>query len=195
MSFNPQPSIPQLFLSFLRLGVTAFVGPSMVAYIRKLAVTQRHWIEAETFNDGVALCQMLPGATATQTAAYVGLKTRGAIGASTYFIGFGFPAFLFVMALAAVYMQTHNLPVVSSAFNGLQTIIVAIIANATLSFGKTAIKNRFHFVIAGIAALLFGLNVNPIFVILLTAIGGLALINLNILFSSRRTLLCKSNQH
>jgi chromate transporter len=68
MPLNPQPSIPQLFLSFLRLGVTAFGGPSMVAYIRKLAVTQRHWIEAETFNDGVALCQMLPGATAMQTA-------------------------------------------------------------------------------------------------------------------------------
>jgi chromate transporter len=81
-----------------------------------------------------------------------------------------------MMALAAVYTKTHNLPVVISAFNGLQTIIVAIIANATLSFGKTTLKNRLHFVIAGIAALLFGLNVNPILVILLTTLGGLALI-------------------
>jgi len=66
----------------------------MVAYIRKIAVEKKGWLDAETFSDGVALCQMIPGATAMQTAAYVGLKTRGVAGASVSFIGFGFPAFL-----------------------------------------------------------------------------------------------------
>ncbi len=70
MSLNTKPSIPQLFTSFLRLGLTAFGGPSMIAYIRKMAVEKKHWLEADTFSDGVALCQMIPGATAMQTAAY-----------------------------------------------------------------------------------------------------------------------------
>lgn len=148
----------------------------MIAYIRTMVVDKKRWLETETFSDGVALCQMIPGATAMQTAAYVGLKTRGVIGASASFIGFGLPAFLLMMTFAALYTHTHNLPIVVSAFSGLQAIIVAIIANATLSFGKTTLKDWKSLAIAGIAAVLFGINVNPILVILLAAVGGLALI-------------------
>jgi chromate transporter len=176
MLSDPQPSLSQLFVSFLRLGITAFGGPSMVAYIRKMTVEQKHWLDAETFNDGVALCQMIPGATAMQAAAYVGLRTRGVIGAATTFIGFGVPAFLLMMMFAALYTYTHNLPVVISAFSGLQTIIVSIIANATVSFGKTSLKGWKSFVIAGIAAALYGLNVSPILVIFLAAAAGLLLV-------------------
>jgi len=175
-SNNVRPSVIQLFVSFLRLGVTAFGGPSMVAYIRTMAVEKKHWLDADTFADGVALCQMIPGATAMQTAAYVGLKTRGVAGAGASFIGFGLPAFLLMMMLAALYTYTRNLPIAVSAFSGLQAIIVAIVANATLSFGKTALKDWRAFAIAGMAAALFGLNANPIFVILLAAVGGLVLI-------------------
>ena len=148
----------------------------MVAYIRKMAVEKKRWLDTETFNDGVALCQMIPGATAMQTAAYVGLKTRGLSGASASFIGFGLPAFLLMMTLSALYTSTRNMPIVVSAFSGLQAIIVATIANATLSFGKTTLKEWKSFAIAGISAALFGLNVNPILVILLAAVVGLVLI-------------------
>jgi chromate transporter len=41
----------------------------MVAYIRDLAVKKKAWLTGETFQDGVALCQSIPGATAMQTAA------------------------------------------------------------------------------------------------------------------------------
>jgi len=177
MSSNSQPSITQLFTSFLRLGITAFGGPSMIAYIRKMAVEKKHWLDAETFSEGIALCQVIPGATAMQSAAFVGLKTQGVAGAGASFIGFGLPAFLLMMTLAALYTNNHNLPVVVSVFSGLQAIIVAIIANATLSFGKNTLKDWKAFVIAGVAAALFGLNViNPIFVILLAAVMGLILI-------------------
>ena len=176
MTNNPQPSITELFISFLRLGVTAFGGPSMVAYIRKMAVEKKKWLDAEVFNDGVALCQTVPGATAMQTAAYVGLKTRGVVGAAASFIGFGLPAFLLMMTLSALYVNAHDLPMVISAFSGLQGIIVAIVANAALSFGKTTLKDWKAFAIAAMAAGLFGLNVSPILVIILAAIGGLALI-------------------
>ena len=172
MSSLPQPSLTQLLFSFLRLGLTAFGGPSMVAYIRRMAVDQKAWLDLETFNHGVALCQMIPGATAMQTAAYVGLKTRGVTGALVSFIGFGLPAFLIMMAFAALYLNSYNIPVVVSAFDGLQAIIVAIIATATISFGRSFLKNWRTFAIAGIAAVLFGLEVNPILVIFLAAVLG-----------------------
>jgi chromate transporter len=176
MSSQPQPTISQLFFSFFRLGLTAFGGPSMVVYIRKMAVDKKHWLDSETFNHGVALCQMIPGATAMQTAAYVGLKTRGVFGALISFIGFGLPAFLLMLTFAALYTTSYNMPAVVSAFNGLQAIIVAIIANATISFAKNFIKSWKTLAIAGISAVLFFLNVNPIIAILLAAVLGWLLI-------------------
>ena len=147
----------------------------MIAYVHQMAVEKKHWLDTEAFADGVAFCQMMPGATAMQVTAYVGLRLRGVIGAAASFIGFGLPAFLLMMVLAALYTNNHDLPVVISAFSGLQAIIVAIVANATLSFGKNSLKDWKAFIIAGIAAALFGLNLNPILVILLAASLGLAL--------------------
>ena len=62
-----EPSVIKIFLSFLRLGLTAFGGPAMVAYIKKMAVDREHWIDEESFRGGVSFCQMVPGATAMQT--------------------------------------------------------------------------------------------------------------------------------
>ena len=104
------PSTSELFLNFLRLGVTAFGGPSMVAYIRKLAVERKGWLSAREFSEGVAFCQMVPGATAMQTAAYVGLHQGGVAGAAASYLGFGLPAFCLMLVFAVLYAQTGSLP-------------------------------------------------------------------------------------
>ena len=111
-----------------------------------------------------------------QVTAYVGLKKRGVVGATVCYIAFGLPAFLLMMTFAALFSYTHNLPLVISAFKGLQAITVAIVANATVIFGRTTLKTWKYFLIAGFAAALFGLNVNPILVIFLAAIVGLVLV-------------------
>jgi chromate transporter len=109
--------------------------------------------------------------------AYVGLRVKGVVGAAASFIGFGLPAFLFMMILSGLYARTHTLPSVISVFNGLQTIVVALVANATLSFGRTSIKNWRNVVNALIAAGLFGLKVSPILVIIAAAFLGVILYN------------------
>ena len=133
---HQSPSMAQLFGSFLRLGITAFGGPAMIPYVRKMAVVQKHWLDGESFQDGVALCQVIPGATVMQMVAYVGLKMRGVAGALASYIGFGLPALLLMLLLSILYTYTRSLPAVVSAFSGMQAIIVAVVANATLSFGK-----------------------------------------------------------
>jgi len=174
-SVEKVPSLSRLFLSFLRLGATAFGGPAMIAYIRRMVVEQRKWMDDASFRDGVAFCQMVPGATAMQSSAYVGLRVRGVSGAAVSFIGFGLPAFLVMMALSALYMYTRNLPVIISAFNGLQAIIVSIVANAAITFGRTSIKTWKAAAIAIAAGILFGFGLNPFLVILLAAIAGIVL--------------------
>jgi chromate transporter len=109
-----------------------------------------------------------------QTSAYVGLKTRGVMGAAVGFIGFGLPAFLLMMILSALYARTHSLPVVVSVFDGTQAVIVAIVANAVVLFGRSALKNSRDVIIAVVAALMFGFGLNPIAALLVAAVLGLA---------------------
>jgi len=171
------PSLRDLFVAFLRLGATAFGGPAMVAYIREMAVDRKGWLNARTFDDGVALCQAVPGATAMQTAAYVGLRVRGVAGAAASFVGFGLPAFGLMLALSAVYARIHNLPAVVSAFGGLQAIVVAIVANAAVSFGRTTVKHRRHALITALAVALFGWGITPFLVVVLAALLGFWLLS------------------
>ena len=170
------PSLSALFVAFLRLGATAFGGPAMVAYIRQMAVDRKGWLNARTFDDGVALCQAVPGATAMQTAAYVGLRVRGVAGAAASFVGFGLPAFVLMMALSAVYARTHNLPGVVAAFSGLQAIVVAIVANAAVSFGLTTLKHWRQVPITVLAVALYSWGVNPCLVVISAALLGFWLI-------------------
>jgi len=169
------PTIPRLFLTFLRLGVTAFGGPAMVTYIRREAVERQRWLESRQFDDGVALCQMIPGATAMQTAAYVGLSTRGVAGAAASFIGFGLPAFVLMLVLSALYVRTHELPAVGAVFKGLAAVIVAIVANATWSFGERSVRDLRRTLIAAGAAALFAWGGHPFLVIILAGLAGLML--------------------
>ena len=62
---------------FLRLGTTAFGGLAMIEPIRRRVVLQKKWLSQGEFLDGLALCQMLPGATVVQLATYVGQRLQG----------------------------------------------------------------------------------------------------------------------
>ncbi|MFC1905570.1 chromate transporter, partial [Chloroflexota bacterium] len=160
-SHEEGPSFTDLFLSFFRLGLTSFGGPAIVAYIRKLVVEQKRWLHKDVFLDGVAISHTIPGSTAVQNAGYVGLKLRGLTGATICFVAFFLPAFIIMMVLSALYVSFHSLPAVVSAFNGLQAIIVAIVANATISFGLISLKTYRDIIVTVISAIAFFIGVNP----------------------------------
>ena len=165
----------RLFLAFLRLGLTAFGGPAMVAYIRDLAVKKHQWLSPETFEDGTALCQSIPGATAMQTAAYTGLRAGGPLGAAAAFVGFGLPAFVLMVCLSAAYQAGRDLGPVMAAFRGLHVIVIAIIANAALNFGRSSVKNWRDAILAGGAAAFLVLRGSPIIAIVASAALSLLL--------------------
>jgi chromate transporter len=169
------PTLIELFLSFLRLGATAFGGPAMVAHIADLAVKRKRWLDQGTFRDGVVLAQSIPGATAMQTAAYTGLKVKGVPGALASYLGFGLPAFLLMLGFSVLYAASRNLHWATSMFSGLQVIVVAIVANATYTFGRTSLRNYLHVLLAAASALAFGLHVSPFYVILGAALAGVVL--------------------
>jgi chromate transporter len=167
------PSPKDIFSPFLRLGLTAFGGPAMVAYIKDMSVNRFKWLNEETFGDGVALCQSIPGATAMQTAAYVGLRAGGVRGALASFTGFALPAFVLMLILSSLYGRYHAVPWVVSIFNGLQVVVVAIVANATYAFGRATFKSYREISLAVMASVLFAAGISPFLVILGAALAGM----------------------
>ncbi len=167
------PSLAWLFIPFARLGLTAFGGPAMIPYIRRMVVEQKRWISEQAFRHGLALSQSIPGSTALQICAYTGVRTRGVAGAAVSFVGFGLPAFVLMLALSALYARAYDLHVVVSIFSGLQAVIVAIVANAAVLFGRDYLKHWKDVGIAGLAGIAFGFGINPFLVVLSAAILGI----------------------
>lgn len=161
-----------LFLSFLKLGVTAFGGPAMVAHVKELAVKRKHWIDEDTFKNGLVLCQSIPGATVMQLVAYVGMRVNGIPGALVSYFGFALPAFILMLVLSAAYAGAHALPNVVSVFNGLQVIVVAILAHATYTFGRDFVSKYRELSIAVLSAGALWAGMNPFFVVLCSAALG-----------------------
>ena len=80
-----------------------------------------------------------------------------------------------MVALAGLYERTHDLAAVVSAFKGLQVIVVALVANATVSFGRSTIKKRPDLLLGlGVAAFLTT-HGSPIIAIIVSAFLGLFL--------------------
>jgi chromate transporter len=149
------PSLPALFASFLRLGCVSFGGPGMVAYIRRLAVVRRRWIDEDDFRLGTALCQAVPGATSMQAAAYVGLRTRGLGGAVAAYVGFGLPAFALMLTMSLAYERAVAVQAVTAALTGLRALVVALVVNAAWTFGRSAIHTVGSAALAATTAALF----------------------------------------
>ncbi|MBI5533260.1 MAG: chromate efflux transporter [Deltaproteobacteria bacterium] len=171
-----QPSLTELFLSFLRLGAVSFGGPAMVAYIKTLAVKRKGWVSEDEFKGGVALCQAIPGATAMQCAAYVGWKARGFRGAAATYVGFGLPAFALMLALSIAYQRAAGMPAVAGVLAGLRAIVVALIAHAAWSFGRSTIKSSADAAVAVATASAFLLGANPMLTVAGAALAGTLLL-------------------
>src|SRR5664280_3598682 len=118
-----KPSFIDLFLTFLWMGLTAFGGLAMFAHVRKYIVDKKGWLDENTFDSGLALCQVIPGAIVMQLSAYIGLKLKGIRGAVVTFIGFGLPAFLIMFILSVLYKQSQNISGVEMVLSGLRVVI------------------------------------------------------------------------
>jgi len=166
--------LARLFLAFVRLGATAYGGPAMMAYLRQECVGRRQWLSEQEFQEGMALCHTLPGATMMQMATYTGYKLFALRGALVAAVGFVLPAFLLMTGLSAAYFTFGDLPLVRALFHGLAAIVVAIILNACVSLTRTAVHGWQGVLLVALAFAALALGVNLLLVIL--GAGVLALV-------------------
>jgi chromate transporter len=169
------PSVAGIFGVFFRFGLTGFGGPAMIAVIKDLTVRRHRWVSEETFQDGLVLSQSIPGATAMQCAAYVGLRCQGVAGGLAAYVGMGLPAFFLMLGLSAFYARTQTIDWMVALMHGLGVVVVGLIAHATWNFAVVSARKIRGLAVAVASAVALGLGVNPFAVIVGAAGVGLVL--------------------
>lgn len=144
----------EVFLVFLRLGLTSFGGPvAHLAYFRSEFVERRKWLDDRRYTDLVALCQFLPGPASSQVGMALGLGRAGWLGALAAWVGFTLPSAV-LLILFALGVSRWSALVQSGAVQGLKVIAVAIVAQAVWGMAKSLCPDRLRGGVAVGAALL-----------------------------------------
>jgi chromate transporter len=127
--------IIEIFLIFLRLGLTSFGGPiAHLGYFHDELVKRRKWLDEHSYADLVALCQFLPGPASSQVGIAIGLSRGGVFGAIAAWLGFTLPSavLLVIFALGVSNLSTF---LGTGWLHGLKIAAVAIVAQALWSMG------------------------------------------------------------
>ena len=172
---NLTPTLSRMFISCFSLGATAYGGPAMISHIKEMAVNKNGWVKEGEFMRGLALCQLIPGATMVQMVTYIGYRVRGIWGALTAAVAFVLPAFLALLVLSTIYFRFHSLWFVEALFKGLGAIVVAIILNACITFGRSILKDWKVVLIAVLSFFAFFFKWNFVLIFVLAATAGLLL--------------------
>ena len=152
----PSPSfgsILEVFVVFLRLGLTSFGGPvAHLGYFRQEIVVRRRWLEEATYADLVALCQFLPGPASSQVGIALGIRRAGLPGGLAAWLGFTAPsaAALILFAYGVVFYGDLES---AGWLRGLKTAAVAVVALAVWGMAGSLCPDRPRAAIAILATI------------------------------------------
>jgi chromate transporter len=146
----PTASLAGLAAVFLRLGLTSFGGPAAhIALMRDEFVRRRRWLDDAVFVDLLGAANLIPGPTSTELAMHIGHRQAGGAGLVVAGLAFLLPAVAIVAVLAWLYVEYGQRPEVEALLVGIAPVVVAIVAHAGWSIGRTVVRTP----IAGILLL------------------------------------------
>jgi chromate transporter len=166
-------SLGEVFLVFLRLGLTSFGGPvAHLGYFREEIVNRRRWVDEATYSDMVALSQFLPGPASSQVGITIGTARAGVLGGLAAWCGFTLPS---ALAMAAFALSLGALGDVSGAgwLQGLKVVAVAVVAQAVWGMATKLTPDRARASVALAAAALLLLWPAALAQVAAIAAGGL----------------------
>jgi chromate transporter len=153
MARGNRADLKDLAALFLRLGATAFGGPAAhISMMEHEVVTRRGWMTRQEFLDLLGATNLAPGPASTKMALFIGHARGGWAGFLAAGLGFVLPATLIVTTFAWAYVRFGSLPAFPHFFEGIKPVVLALIAQALVALGRTAVKNRFLLAL-GLAAL------------------------------------------
>ena len=123
-------------------------------------VRRRAWLDDQAFLDLIGAANLIPGPTSTELAMHIGHRRAGRAGLVVAGLAFLLPAVVLVGVLAWVYVQVGRPAQLGALLDGIASVVVAIVAHAGWSIGRTALRGPLQFaLLAGaIVAVLLGVS-------------------------------------
>jgi chromate transporter len=154
--------------------LTSFGGPQAhLAILLNDFVKKRNYLTEEELMELYSLTQILPGPSSTQTVVGVAYKVGGISLAIITFLIWAVPAAA-VMCFIAVNLETFSLNAsFSKVLTFIQPIALGIVAYATYSFGRIALKSDINVILAACAVAASLILRSPFVFPILILIGGI----------------------
>ena len=165
----------QLLLSYLKIGFFGFGGGyAMLSLIQNEIVVQRGWLTSEQLTDIIAISQVTPGPIAINSATYVGYAVTGTVWGAA--LAACIPSLTLMLAATKFYLRLRANRYVSGAMEGMKPMMIGMIMAAALLLltPETFIDWKSWAILAA-AFLASFKKVNPILIIVLSAVAGLLL--------------------
>lgn len=119
-------SSAELFVAFARMAMQGFGGVLPVA--QRELVERLGWLDRAQFLDTLALAQVLPGPNVVNLALMIGDRFFGWRGALASLAGMLLAPLALVLVLAALAVQTREIPWVAGALRGMAVVAAGLIA-------------------------------------------------------------------
>jgi len=170
-------SVGEVFLAFLKLGVSSFGGPiAHLGYYREELVVRRKWLDETSYADLVALCQFLPGPASSQVGFSLGvLRGNGLLGGLAAWFAFTMPSAVIMFAFA-MGAASFTGPAAEGFLHGLKLVAVAVVAQAIWGMARSLTPDRPRAAIALAAVVIvvsFAGSLAQVSAIALGALAGL----------------------
>jgi chromate transporter len=142
-----------LFAFFFKVGAFIFGGGLVIIPLLEASVVDRfNWLTLNEFIDGVAIGQLSPGPVVI-TAAFIGYKVAGFLGALVATVGIFTPSFIFILAAAPLLLKLRDNLWLKDFLKGVKPAVVGVIAAATIPLGRTAFMHKSGLVSGGAIAI------------------------------------------
>ncbi len=154
-------SLPELAWLFLRLGTLAFGGPAAhIALMEDEVVRRRGWLTHGEFLDLLGAAYLVPGPNSTELAIHIGRQRAGWPGLLVSGACFILPAAAIVTGIAWAYVRFGALPVTAAVLHGVSPVVIAVVAQALWSLGRSAVRSWWlaGLGLAALAAVAVGVN-------------------------------------
>lgn len=175
----------QLFVSYLKIGFFGFGGGyAMLSLIHSEVVVRNGWLTNGEFSDIVAISQMTPGPIAINSATYIGYEVAGFWGSVVATVAVCLPALTIMMLITRFFLRLRDNRYVQGVVKGMRPVVVGMIAAAALLLifphsadGRSFIDGWSWVIFIGVL-LASVKRVNPILLIVLSAVAGVVIYGL-----------------
>ncbi|MGB9734785.1 MAG: chromate transporter [bacterium] len=170
-----EPTIKNLFLVFLKIGTFAFGGVySMLTFFERELATKKKWLSHDEFAEAVAIGQLTPGPPIINTGIFIGYTLKKLKGALATVVGQVLPSFVLILVIAHFYIKYKDISIIHSILKGVGAAVVGMIAAVVYNMGKKFLKDYKSISFAVVMFVCLGVfKLNPIFLIIASALGGL----------------------